>query len=187
MPVDLLVGRAPDESSWSRVDYLDYLKGRLWKVHEYAREHMRLAYDRQSRYYNQKAHTTTYKTGDLVWLYQSQTKRGLKPKLCLRWTGPYKVMQKLSDCVYEIKLSPHAKAKVVHHNKLKPFVGQTDQWLDAVDNPVELDNLRLPNISVEVEPNEHEDEIIASQDSDQMPRDNRRTRRPPTWLKDYQT
>ena len=76
--------------------------------------------------YDHKVHTHQYHVGDPVWYYQYQRKVGLNPKLQRPWHGPYVVIGQLNDVLYRIKLSPKSHAKVVHHDKLKLYVG--DMW-----------------------------------------------------------
>ena len=59
-------------------------------------------------------------------------KRGMSlcPKLMFKWTGPYMVMNRLSDVVYRIQQSAKCKPKVVHLDRLKVYTGpELNNWL----------------------------------------------------------
>ena len=61
--------------------------------------------------------------GDAAWLHNPQRKKGLTPKLQRPWQGPYTITKKINDLVYRIQLSPTAKPKVVHRNRLWKYSG----------------------------------------------------------------
>jgi hypothetical protein len=70
-----------------------------------------------------------------VWYYQYQRKVGLNPKLQRTWHGPFVGIERLNDVMYRIKLSPKSKPKVVHHDKLKPYVGENrPTWFTGSTN-----------------------------------------------------
>ena len=50
-------------------------------------------------------------------------KIGLNPKFQRPWKGPCKVLKKVNDVLYRIKVSAKSKPKIVHHDKLKPYTG----------------------------------------------------------------
>ena len=51
-------------------------------------------------------------------------------KLDCPWEGPYLVISVLSDVVYRIQKSRKAKPKVVHSNRLKPYLGPPlERWI----------------------------------------------------------
>ena len=50
---------------------------------------------------------------DLVWLHSSVVPKGVGRKLYQPWTGPYRVIKKLSDAVYRIQNAQSAKHRLV--------------------------------------------------------------------------
>lgn len=38
-----------------------------------------------------------------------------------KWEGPYTVLEKLNDVIFKIQKNKHSKAKIVHHDRLKPY------------------------------------------------------------------
>ena len=70
--------------------------------------------------YNEMVHGKPQEVGTWVWLLNPQVPRGKSKKLHKRWTGPYKVVKKLSDVTYRIQhTSNRAKRVVVHFDRLK--------------------------------------------------------------------
>jgi len=123
LPVHLLLGPLPTEDdnlhqfSWK-------LRERLHNVHNSARDNLKLAADTQKRQYDQRVHVHVYNPGDKVWLSQTRRVRGICPKLQPKWVGPYTVLTKISDVVYQIQKT-NGKS-IVHHNRLKPYLERED-------------------------------------------------------------
>ena len=58
--------------------------------------------------------------GGLVWLHSPLSKKGINKKLCHPWSGPYKVVKKLSDANHRIKqVQGRKNKKIVHFDRLK--------------------------------------------------------------------
>ena len=53
-----------------------------------------------------------------MWLHDPAKKKGVSPKLQLRWKGPFLIVSKLSDVTMRIQMSPRAKPMVVHDSNL---------------------------------------------------------------------
>ena len=76
------------------------------------------------RKYDIKTYKIPYKVGDAVWYYNPKRKVGFNPKLQRPWKGPMIVVEQLNDVLFRIQLSLKAKPIVVHHDKLKPYLGE---------------------------------------------------------------
>ena len=58
--------------------------------------------------------------GDLVWLHSPAIPRGQSKKLHCPWTGPYCIVNKLSDCTYRVQNMCNRRQRyVVHFDRLK--------------------------------------------------------------------
>ena len=128
LPVDLMFGRPPadeDAKELSLPVYVADLQERLRIVHGFAREKLQLRSDKMKMRLDSRQLTNTFNEGDAVWLYQPQRRKGLSPKLQRPWEGPYRIIKKINDLVYRIQLSPRAKPKVVHVERLSPYRGGT--------------------------------------------------------------
>ncbi len=75
--------------------------------------------DRSSRY-NDKAHGKPFEQGDLVWLHSTVVPKGVGRKLHHPWTGPFRVVKKLSDSVYRLQNPRSSRNRlIVHFDRLK--------------------------------------------------------------------
>ena len=123
LPVNLVLGRPFQEKVYENSpDYVDDLENMAVKVHAFACSHM--SSDVMKKTYYHKIHQKLHNPGDPVWYYQYQRKFGLNPKLQRPWHGPFVAIERLNDVMYCIKLSPRSQPKIVHHDKLKPYVGE---------------------------------------------------------------
>jgi hypothetical protein len=122
LPVDLLTGR-PDDKPLSEVtDYAIDLQ-KLERVHDFARNNLKLKSDKMKEYYDTSSQDETLNEGDPVWLYNPTRKKGLSPKLMRPWQGPYIIVNKINYLVYRIQLGAKCKPKVVHKNRLWRYTG----------------------------------------------------------------
>ena len=130
LPIDVLVETPSPEEE--KDDYAYRLRCNLQDVHEQARSKLKLAASKQRETYDRNTVARTFKRGDWVWLKGTQRKRGMTPKLMMKWVGPYLVMNKLSDVVYRIQQSLRSDPKVVHLNRLKMYNGPSRKdWLNT--------------------------------------------------------
>ena len=119
MPIDIMYG-APTPPTSSPAECADTL-----------RRHLELAYQRvwvqlghqlgcQKELYDQTAHSKLYKRGEMVWLHTPVIPKGQLKKLRHPWTGPFRVVNMLSEAVYRIQNvhSPRQQL-VVHFDRLK--------------------------------------------------------------------
>jgi hypothetical protein len=86
----------------------------------------------------------------LVMLYDPKRKVGISPKLQCSWDGPYVITHCISDLVYRIQKAESAKPRVVYYNRLKPYHGDYDNWLDkhAVINDTDVQTSDNEQITV---------------------------------------
>jgi hypothetical protein len=67
------------------------------RIHSFAREHLELKSDKMKEHSGDEL-----EEGDVVWLHNSQRKKGISPKLSRPWQGPYTVIKKINNLVYRI-------------------------------------------------------------------------------------
>lgn len=122
-PVDLAFGPTPEPAAEGApgMDYYYRLRERLKEVHELVRGALQTAAARQKRAYDTRSAGQDFKTGDQVWVYSPQRKKGLSPKLSSQWIGPCVVMAKLSDVVYRVRLEGNKRKVVLHRDRLAPY------------------------------------------------------------------
>ena len=85
---------------------------------------------------------TSFEIGDAVWLFHPQRKVGICPKLQKVWKGPFIIIKKRNDIIYRIQLNARTKPKVVHHNRLKLYLGdKKPRWFQVQENKHEENGL----------------------------------------------
>ena len=94
------------------------------RAYSTAREHVGTAVERAKETYNGKVHGDSFEAGDLVWLNNpcSSTKRSIPRKLHCPWSGPFKVVKRISSAVYRIQDQRTSRSRrriVVHFDRLK--------------------------------------------------------------------
>lgn len=131
LPLTALVA-TPAEEDGEAVgydQYVEHTQAISRKAHEVARRHLRKSATHQKQSYDQKAGKSALCKGQPVWLWDPSRKRGVCPKLTSSWKGPFVVIDKIDDLLYKIQKNPRANPKVVHLNRLKPYVGnQAPKW-----------------------------------------------------------
>lgn len=132
LPVELKYGSPETDRVVNSQEYNDILSNKLDKVHNMAREKLNISSKNMKSNYNVKLNFKTYKHGEAVWLHNAATKKGRCRKLQRSWIGPVKILNKVNDVLYRIKLGPYKKSKVVHHDKLKIYTGnQLPDWFNS--------------------------------------------------------
>ena len=121
LPIDLMLGRPENSDQICATDFGKQLEETLLKVHDFTRARMKLQCNKMKKTYDYKISYTNYNIGDLVWLHSPRKYVGLNPKLQRPWEGPYTVIDKLNDVLYQIVRNSRCKPKVVHHDRLKPY------------------------------------------------------------------
>jgi hypothetical protein len=120
LPSDLLFGTPPDKER-PTIEHAANLVDHLRDIHNYARQHLRLASNRMKTRYDKLANCTGYQEGDKVWLYRPTRNKGRSPKLQSSWEGPYKIIKRINDMVYRIQKNPRSMMMVVHLDRLAPY------------------------------------------------------------------
>ena len=138
LPVDLMLGKGIPEtqSVVSGVAYVKELRENLHRIHDIAREKLLKSSDRQRKAYDFRKNFKSYAVGDTVYLHNSARKQGTSSKFHLPWTGPFLVVGKVSDLVYQIQRSSKSDLKYVHHDRLKPAHVRLDSWLQGSNDKV---------------------------------------------------
>ncbi|GFU35993.1 retrovirus-related Pol polyprotein from transposon 412 [Trichonephila clavipes] len=124
LPADLLFSRPPD-APLAPEEYIEKLQARMEEMHHLARERIGMASEKMKTRYDARATGHDFHQGDKVWLWNPKRRKGLSPKLQTNWEGPEK-SKRLNDVVVRIQKSPHSKPKVIHYNRLAPYLGQDE-------------------------------------------------------------
>ena len=122
VPLDAMTEPTPDTLPFA-TEYAFALQQRLASAHEVSRRHLGKAAERQKRNYDKRVSSKPFRVGNSVWLHKIRRKKGRNPKLDCPWEGPYLVVSVLSDVTYRIQRSRRAKPKVIHADRIKPYLG----------------------------------------------------------------
>ncbi|GFV15901.1 retrovirus-related Pol polyprotein from transposon 412 [Trichonephila clavipes] len=123
LPADLLFSRPPD-APMAPKEYIEKLQERMEEMHHLSRERIGMAAEKMKTRYDARATGHDFREDDKVWLWNPKRRKGLPPKLQTNWEGPYTVLKRLNDVVVRIQKSPHSEPKVIHYNRLAPYLGQ---------------------------------------------------------------
>ena len=156
LAIDLVAPVANKEKwvveSCSRDEYVLKLQAALHDINEKARQNLKNAKLKQSKYYNSNLAFHQYEKGDVVYYHYPVKNKKTSKENYLPWKGPFYVVQKISDCLYRIQRGPNKPSQVVHHNKLKKGRCRENvdlSWIDKVQSP-KLKHQVEPGTSVEV-------------------------------------
>ena len=208
LPLDIMYGTNQPTAVHSMGAYAMQLQNLLLTAYDLVRDHITTQHQRQKTLYDKKVHGKSYKLGDLVWLHSPVPPRGSSHKLYHPWTGPFKVVKKLSEVTYRVQqLQGLRTRKVVHFDHLKPCRGNVnvmDSHSPVVDE-TSLANMPAPSQQAEtdtpstsepygtnlelIDNDDTEDAVIPillpTTDINAIRRYPVRERRPPTRLNDY--
>ena len=98
---------------------------RIKEMFKQASEHFKRAIIGQEQYYNQKAKIRSFKIGDLVMVITNKLHPSMmnkNKKFVDKFEGPFRVVNKMSDLVYDIQNTKDNKIIRVHINRLKKFI-----------------------------------------------------------------
>ena len=144
LPVHFLVGHpanGPRENT-THVKYVEQLSSKMTEIYQHVRKHFKQNSERQKKSYDTRISVNNYDVGDLVYCLDTTKKVGKSPKLKSDiWKGPCVILRKISDILFEIKNSPKKRSKIIHHDRLKPYLtDSTPQWAVSLQKQVKEDN-----------------------------------------------
>ncbi|KAL1464034.1 hypothetical protein WDU94_003718 [Cyamophila willieti] len=144
LPSDIKFGVPPSEPTVTMSDYAHNLRETLRKVHEQTRDNFKLSSDRMKTRYDLLANSKGFHPDDLVWFYNPKRQKGRCPKLQKNWEGPYKVITRLNDVLYRIRKGNRGKFKVVHLDRLAPYLDPhvDDSVIGTIMNKILFDHIK---------------------------------------------
>ncbi|CAG2208721.1 unnamed protein product [Mytilus edulis] len=88
---------------------------------------------------------------DAVWIFNPTKTKGKSPKLKCQWTGPFLIIEAYTDLIYKVKSSPNSRDRVLHHDRLKPFIGNFNNWLQKSKDDLDEGDSKDPAVEPEIE------------------------------------
>ena len=158
------------------------LKEKLELAHSLVRKHSSQAMKRQKTLHDLKLNWQKFQAGDQVYVYFPRYMSGQSPKLSQFWRGPFNVEEKVSDVTYKVNCGAKGKPQIIHVDRMRLKVRQRLSGEDVAEE-TSLDTNESKgedcNESVEHAPDMSNDGMNLIPET--------RVRRPPKWLKDYDT
>ena len=141
-PNELMLGRnlpmpahvqSPLPEKWQNLqEYNSQLIEKMQIAHKLAEENVGKNVMHYKEQYDKKSWQRELKVGTWVWLNNFTKKKGLSPKLQIKWEmKPYQITEFLSEVVVRIKRHGSQVQRIVHINKLK-IVGDQEKWAEEV-------------------------------------------------------
>ena len=102
LPVDVAMGKEPSHKL-GPVQYANELYQRMQAAFRFARETQGATIEKTKSYYQDQVSQGEFDEGKLVWLYTPRIKKGESRKLHSSWTGPWVVVNKVSEVLRRIR------------------------------------------------------------------------------------
>ena len=123
LPVELVTENVNCEEQRisTPAEYIRILESSLSELYDIVRDVTGKEVNRQKRYYDRNVRVVNYDIGDLVRRNQRKIIKGTKSsKLTRNWTGPWYIVKRLSDVLYQIRHSKTSKPVIIHADNLQP-------------------------------------------------------------------
>ena len=134
LPIDLMYGTGNNVET-PITDYANQLKKSLEGAYNQARQKLGASHERRKGHYDKRIHGEPFQEGDLVWLHSKVIPQGQSKKLHHPWTGPYKIVERISDSDYKVKgLRGKKQSHIVHFDRLKPCTPGT-RFQSEIEEP----------------------------------------------------
>ncbi len=148
LPTDILYGNK-QSISVDQDQYKLELTNRLRKSFEIARQTQQKFDLRKKEYYDSKHFDPPFEIGDQVLLRTPTAKIGLSKKLIPQYTGPHKILEKLSPVNYRIKYVKTGRIQKVHVQRIlkyTPLPGIIEPGDTMINNTSKLTTVARPKI-----------------------------------------
>eukprot|EP00731_Ephydatia_muelleri_P000948 Em0001g948a len=120
LPIDLMYGTECGNSVTKTVpEYVTKLSEVFVEAYAAVRDTMGAKLQRQKEFYNKKVHGDPHKPGDFVLLFNPAVPKGGSRKFHSPWTGPFKIVERVSEATYHIQNTVDGKTSIVHFDRLK--------------------------------------------------------------------
>ena len=125
LPIEVALGATPDSQPYSgESGYVAQLQDKLLGIFQLVRESFKMQLPKRDS--DTRISLKTYKVGDLVYYYDTTRTVGKSPKLKSHiWKGPFVIVKKFSDILFELKSHALGKSKILHFNRLKPYTSES--------------------------------------------------------------
>lgn len=123
LPIELMYGH-PEKDQTTHSEYASKLSSVFQSTYQFVRENCSQQQVRMKQNYDSRSRALDYTEGELVWLYNPHVHQRHCRKFHRPWDGPFKIIKKISDVVFRVQKCGHYRKRlVVHHDRLKPYLG----------------------------------------------------------------
>ncbi|CAG2243564.1 unnamed protein product [Mytilus edulis] len=122
-PVDLMFGLPNTVNDFCQIEYVEWVKNTMREAYKNVYDHSGQAAQRQKLYYDRGLKVRKFEPNCWVWRWYPPK---VNQTLGLGWTGPYLVIEKITDVTYKIQKSEQTKSIMVHVDHLKPYLGRNE-------------------------------------------------------------
>ena len=122
LPLDLLRGSPPSFEEKEEAGYVSRLRDKMDLIHRSARQRLQIKSKNAKSWYDRRTKQVRFEPGQKIWFFNPRREVGKAPKLQSPWEGPWVVVKKLGEVVYCIRKPFSKKNKIVHADRLAPFL-----------------------------------------------------------------
>ena len=146
MPIDHVYPQDNEKYPYRHNDNFEYIH-RLRTAHAHMRQNVQVAVERARRGYNGKAKGTPINEGCFVWVYTPVVPLSRNRKHHCFWTGPWKVVEKLSPVLFivhtEGRWNHREVTTTVTIDRIKPYL--------TIDEPCDPQDLNEEDFAIDDE------------------------------------
>ena len=159
MPLDLIYCMPTSVKPVPTNQWVWELKERIEDAHTFVRGHIKQAILRQKTYHDKKLSWRKFEEGDEVYIFFPQKKIGCSSKLTSFWRGPFTILRKMSDVLYEVNCGRSGKSQVIHCDRIKKKISQmlreedvdlviNDRVVEDVENEIDTHTDEFTDVSL---------------------------------------
>ncbi|RWS27735.1 pol polyprotein-like protein [Leptotrombidium deliense] len=150
LPIDRVL-KTPSLGISDVNDYAALISTALKNVREIARTNIQTTQKRYTEAANKKRRNVEYNAGDLVLVFVPKRVKGKAEKLLHPYKGPFRVLRRLGNVVYEVEpLKGKGKADYVHVSRMKPFRHRVEEQAQTQHNSNEIPAINIENKPLKV-------------------------------------
>ena len=125
LPIEVALGAVADPQPYQgESQYVAQLRDKLLDIYQLVKNSFKIQLPKRDN--DPRITSKTYKVGDLVYFHDSTRTIGKSPKLKSDiWKGPFVVIKKFSDILFEIKSHSLGKSRILHFERLKPYTSDS--------------------------------------------------------------
>ena len=139
-PLDLVYDMPPGIKPVPANMWVWELRERIEEAHALVRKYSEGSILQQKTYHDKRASWERFEANDIVYVFFLQKKKGCTPKFTSFWRGPFNILGKLSEVLYEVDCGRNNEPQIIHCDRLKRKVKQKLGGESERDtDPVEID------------------------------------------------